>query len=169
MKKLLFIATNRGRAYVMYSKSEILQIAVLDYFLISTFTKHVFSFLSAWRNFKTLGVHIHIHYYVHQILKMNDELFFIFNVLCSWSYDLESSDLEHLFLGTRLDGCLWILLYFLEIIYNRAFFFSTFEWERPLIEKLRFKHLDEAFQMFLFFRILKIHGLDYVRMNFFIV
>ena len=151
----------------MYSKSEILQIAVLDYFLISTFTKHVFSFLSMWRNFKTLGVHIHIHHYVHQILKMNDVLFFIFHVLCSWSYDLKSSDLEHLFLGTRLDGCLWILLYFLDIIYNGDFF-STFEWERPLTEKLKFKHLQEAFQMFLFFRILKIHGLDYVRMNFFI-
>ena len=36
--------TNRVRAYVTYSKSQTLQIAVLDYFLTSTFTNTTFHF-----------------------------------------------------------------------------------------------------------------------------
>ena len=40
---LLQALTNRERAYVTYLKPKILQIAVLDYFLTSTLTKHSFS------------------------------------------------------------------------------------------------------------------------------
>ena len=37
-------STNRVRAYVTYSKSQILQVAVLDDFLTSTFTNTTFQF-----------------------------------------------------------------------------------------------------------------------------
>ena len=40
---LLQALANRERAYVTYLKPKILQIAVLDYFLTSTLTKHSFS------------------------------------------------------------------------------------------------------------------------------
>ena len=36
--------TNRVGAYVTHSKSQILQVAVLDYFLTSTFTNTTFQF-----------------------------------------------------------------------------------------------------------------------------
>ena len=44
--------------------------------------------------------------------------------------------------------------------------FSTFKWERPLMEKLKFKHLDGMAGMLLFFGILKVRSFVYVRMNF---
>ena len=41
-----------------------------------------------------------------------------------------------------------------------------FRVERPLTEKLKFRHLDVVFGMLFFFGILKVHGFVYVRINF---
>ena len=45
-------------------------------------------------------------------------------------------------------------------------FFDFQVAKRPLMERLKFKHLDGVFGMILFFGILKISGFVYVRMNF---
>ena len=84
------LSRSRVRAYVTDSKSKILQIAVLDYFLTSTLTNTLFQFPEYVKQLQEIRHTFILKQFVRQILKTNDVTCFSFYVLCPSSYDFKS-------------------------------------------------------------------------------
>ena len=75
--------------YVTYSKSKMLQIDVLDYFLTSTLTNTLFQFPEQVKELQGIRRTCILKQFVRQILKTNVTCF-SFYVLCPSSYDFKS-------------------------------------------------------------------------------
>ena len=82
--------TNCVRAYLTYSKSKILQIVVLDYFLTSTLTNTLFQFPDYVKELYEIRHTCTLKQSVRQILKTNNMTGFSFHVLCPLFYDFKS-------------------------------------------------------------------------------
>ena len=107
---IVYQALTNCVAYVMYSKLEILQIAILDYFLTSILSNTLFQFPEYVKQPYQIRHTCTLKQSVCQIVKTNNVTCFSFYVFCPLSYDM----ILNLVIVSKINlqwSCLLILSY----------------------------------------------------------